>query len=199
MTFGYNAKEQLSKHFNSSEFKCKCGLNHEYTVTANLIEKLESLYSRLSSTKFGCSAIRINSGFRCAAHDKAVGGTGSGNHTKGIAADIVCFDKNKKVIPSKYICCVAQDIGFPAIAKIDDISVHVDVRSYGGWFGDETLTNGTTYSCTQDFYDYFDLGKNDIYGGDITTTVHVYKISDCKSIVITGDEIRIEPKNGTSK
>lgn len=197
MTFGYNADKQLTEHFNCKEFRCKCNKQHEYTIIVNLVEKLEELYKRLTTTKFGCSAIRINSGYRCTEHDIAVKGTGTGQHTKGYAADIICFDKNKTAIPSKYICCVAQDIGFPAIAKIDDTAVHVDVRMFGGWYGDETVT--TTYSVTQDFYDYFDLGKNDIYGGDITTNVVVYKISDCKSIVITGDEIRIEPKNGTVK
>lgn len=201
-TYNYSSNKKLSDHFYAQEFKCKCASPHEYVVNDNLVERLERLYKKLSNTIYGISAIIINSGYRCASHDIAVGGNGSGKHTVGMAADIVCYDKNKSPIPSKVVCCVAQDVGFPAIGKIDDTAVHVDVRTYGGWYGDESLPNGegTVRSVTDDFYDYFDLGKPDIYG-DVTTTpnVIVYKISDCKSICITGDEIRIEPKNGTVK
>ena len=202
MTYSYSSNAKLTEHFYAQEFKCKCGSPHEYVVNDNLVDRLERLYKKLGNTIYGVSAVVINSGYRCAKHDKAVGGTGEGQHTIGTAADIICYDKNKKLIPSKVICCVAQDVGFPAIAKIDNTAVHVDVRTYGGWYGDESLPNGegTLRSVTDDFYDYFDMGKPDVYGGVTTNTdVIVYKISDCKSICINGDEIRIELKNGTVK
>ena len=40
-------------------------------------------------------AINVNSGYRCPAHDKAVGGTGTGNHTRGLATDFWFSGLNK--------------------------------------------------------------------------------------------------------
>lgn len=199
MKYDYNSNIQITQHFNSKEFRCKCSNPHEFTVIEQLPEKLEALYTKLSKSKFGCSRIIITSGYRCSNHDKAVGGTGSGKHTEGYAADIICYGADGKAIESKYICCVAQDVGFPAVAKIDNTAVHVDVRFFGGWYGDETVT--TNYSVTQDFYDYFNISPNDIYpkSGDVTTSTTIsYKMNEVSSITITGDEV-ILILNGTSK
>lgn len=168
----FNVSEQLSTHFNIREFKCKCGGTHNILIHENLIEKLELLYSKLQNSKWGCSKIIVTSGYRCSAHDKAVGGSGSGQHTKGYASDIICYESNGNPIPSHVICCIAQDCGFAGIGKIDGTATHVDVRPYSGWKGDETLPNGagTNYSVTTDYYDYFSMNKEKVYGnGDITT------------------------------
>ncbi len=71
-------KSQLSPHFNVQEFRCKCGKEHEILIAEELVDKLEKLYSALN-----CSKIIVTSGYRCTAHDKAVGGSGTGQHTKG--------------------------------------------------------------------------------------------------------------------
>lgn len=160
----YNStdKTQITAHFNISEFKCKCGGNHSTKLDSDLLSKLEKLHSALE-----CSKIIINSGYRCPTHDRNVGGNGSGQHTKGNAADIVCYDSKNRIISSKIVCCAAQDIGFNGIANIDNsyTATHVDVR--GGslkWFGNEALGSaGTNYSITSDFYKHFGLTKNDVY------------------------------------
>ena len=105
----YNSGDntQLSPHFNVQEFKCKCGKEHEILIADELIEKLEKLYDALN-----CSKIIVTSGYRCPVHDKAVGGTSSGQHTKGNAADIVCYGQDGQPVSSKLVCCKAQDIGF---------------------------------------------------------------------------------------
>ena len=77
-TYDYNDTTQLSPHFNAKEFKCKCGKEHEILITEELVEKLETLYEKLN-----CSKIIVTSGYRCTAHDKTVGGSGTGQHTKG--------------------------------------------------------------------------------------------------------------------
>ena len=110
----YNSDDntQLSPHFNVQEFKCKCGKEHEILIADELIEKLEKLYDALN-----CSKIIVTSGYRCPVHDKAVGGTSSGQHTKGNAADIVCYGQDGQPVSSKLVCCKAQDIGFGGIAN----------------------------------------------------------------------------------
>ena len=147
-------KSHLSPHFNVQEFKCKCGKEHEILVNTDLVEKLKKLYSALN-----CSKIIVTSGYRCASHDKNVGGSGSGQHTKGNAADICCYGQDGQPISSKTVCCKAQDIGFGGIANItaEYKYTHVDVRTGSKWYGDETKGNSTV---TSDFYSYFGILKD---------------------------------------
>ncbi|MCM1528506.1 MAG: D-Ala-D-Ala carboxypeptidase family metallohydrolase [Alistipes sp.] len=151
--------EKLSEHFGVGEMRCKCGGTHDTKLDTALIEKLEKLRAALN-----CSKIIVNSGYRCPTHDKNVGGSGSGQHTKGTAADIVCYNGNGGIISAKVVCCAAQDIGFTGIANIDSsyTATHVDVRS-GKWFGDET--KGTSYNIPEgDFFRHFGLSQKDVYG-----------------------------------
>lgn len=76
--YGSSDSTQLSEHFNAQEFRCKCGKEHDFEVNEKLVENLEKLYEALN-----CSKITVTSGYRCASHDKAVGGNGTGQHTKG--------------------------------------------------------------------------------------------------------------------
>ena len=110
-TYGYTDNTQLSPHFNAQEFRCKCGKAHDFQIDDDLITKLEALYAALN-----CSKIIVTSGFRCSAHDKAVKGSGTGQHARGKAADICCYGQDGQPISSKTVCCKAQDIGFGGIA-----------------------------------------------------------------------------------
>ena len=159
MNYKYNSTVKISDHFAVSEFRCKCGKTHDTIIEPALVEKLEKLHKALN-----CKSIVVTSGYRCSAHDKAVGGNGSGQHTKGTAADIKCYGKDGKAISSKIVSCAAQDIGFGGIANIDKTytATHVDVRPGKVWYGDETVT--TSYSVTANFYDYYKIKKSDVYG-----------------------------------
>ncbi len=154
-TYASNDRTQLSAHFNVQEFKCKCGQSHDILISDELIQKLEELYIAL-----GCSKIIVTSGYRCPDHDKAVGGTSSGQHTKGTAADVCCYGQDGQPISSKTVCCKAQDLGFGGIANITTSYqyTHLDVRTSGKWYGDEVHGNGTV---TEDFYKYFGIPKTD--------------------------------------
>ena len=165
-TYEYSDKTQLSPHFNAREFRCKCGKEHDFQIADELIDKLEKLYAALN-----CSKIIITSGFRCVAHDKNVGGSGTGQHTLGNAADICCYGQDGQPISSKIVCQKAQDIGFTGIANITAayIYTHVDVRPNGKWYGDEVHGNS---SVTDNFYKYF--GGEDMKGIDVS--VHNGKI-----------------------
>lgn len=61
------------------------------------IEKLRELCCKILQPirdKFG-KPIRVSSGYRCSALNKAVGGVITSQHIKGEAADIICEDKKK--------------------------------------------------------------------------------------------------------
>ncbi len=154
-TYDFNDSTQLSPHFNVREFRCKCGKNHETLISDELIQKLEMLYDSLN-----CSKIIVTSGYRCEQHDKNVGGSGTGQHTLGNAADICCYGQDGQPISSKIVCCKAQDIGFSGIANITAayIYTHVDVRPNSKWYGDEVHGNSTV---TDDFYKYFGMDGTD--------------------------------------
>ena len=159
-TYPFDDSTQLSAHFNVSEFRCKCGKVHDTLLADELIEKLEKLYAALN-----CSKIIVTSGFRCSMHDRTVGGSGTGQHTKGNAADICCYGQDGQPISSKVVCCKAQDIGFRGIANITAAYqyTHVDMRPNGKWYGDEVHGNNTV---TDDFYKYF--GGEDMKGIDVS-------------------------------
>ena len=152
-SFSATDNTQLTEHFNAREFRCKCGKSHDFLISDELVSKLEQLYAALD-----CGKIIVNSGYRCPEHDKAVGGTSTGQHTKGTAADVVCYDKSGNIISAKTVCCKAQDLGFGGIANITGAytSVHLDVRTGAKWYGDEIKGTNTV---TSDFYRYFGIAK----------------------------------------
>jgi uncharacterized protein YcbK (DUF882 family) len=76
---------RLSTHFTTREFECKCKRSdcRETKVDQNLIHVLQELRSTVGR------AIVVTSGYRCEAHNAAVGGSPNSQHKRGTAADIV--------------------------------------------------------------------------------------------------------------
>lgn len=170
-TYKSTDSSKITDHFRVSEFRCKCGGNHDTQLDIELVNKLEKLHRALN-----CSKIIVNSGYRCPTHDRNVGGNGAGKHTTGQAADIVCYDKDGRIISSKIICCAAQESGFGGIANIDNTytATHVDTRTSNKWYGNEAVAGGTASSVCSDFYKHFGLSHKDVYGVrtlDISVTV----------------------------
>lgn len=167
-TYKHGDAIQLTEHFNSAEFRCKCGNPHDYLVDETLVNQLEQLFVKIPELfDVPVSKIVLTSGYRCSAHDSsaAVGGYGSGPHVDGKAADIICYDADMKPISSKLVCCAAQELGFLGIANItkDYIYTHLDTkerRTARGdvykWFGNECYSNNTV---TNDFWTYYGLTK----------------------------------------
>ena len=153
----HNTIALLSPHFNASEFKCKCGGNHDIVINGELVYKLERLHEI-----FGAKSIIITSGYRCSKHDISVGGSGSGEHTKGNAADIIINGKDGKPINTKYIACIAQKLGFRGIGRISDTAIHVDVRPGNPWYGDETVKGGTNSNVTTNYHEYYSIPELNI-------------------------------------
>ena len=75
---------KLSPHFDSDEFKCKCGCGLS-DIDAKLIVRLEKLRKLC-----GDKPLRVNSGHRCKEHNTSVGGSPNSQHLLGKAADIRC-------------------------------------------------------------------------------------------------------------
>ena len=146
--------QKITTHFHSSEFKCKCGCG-KIKIEKKLVNNLEKLFAKLNASK--CI---ISSGYRCKKHDKVVGGSGEGQHTKAKAADCVYYDKNNKIIPSKIVICVAHDLKlFNGIAKIDKNYTHLDTRTLDKYRGDETKGNSSYWTNP---YDYFKVTKEEV-------------------------------------
>lgn len=68
------------KHFKESEFDCPC-------CGANKMNKTFLFELDLARDRAG-SPFKVNSGYRCPAHNKKIGGVNNSAHTKGEAADI---------------------------------------------------------------------------------------------------------------
>lgn len=85
----------LAELLNSSTAK---RLNIDNTPTFDVVDNLNRLASYLDDirTKYG-KPITVTSGFRSIALNKAVGGVANSQHTKGLAADLVCTDMEKLV------------------------------------------------------------------------------------------------------
>lgn len=167
------SSKQITKHFHSTEFRCKCECKKIY-IDEGLVNKLETLFAKLNASK--CI---ISSGYRCSKHDKNVGGSGKGQHVNGKAVDCVYYDKKGKIIPSKIVVCVAYDLDlFRGIAKIDKNYAHLDIRTSGYYKGDETVSNNSVWTNP---YTYFKVSKEDVakYTGEKVVSKIYKTITNC--------------------
>lgn len=107
---------KISKHFNRSEFDCRCGCGLN-TVDVRLVEILEQVRKH-----FGCPVI-INSGCRCATHNRKIEGRANSKHLIGKAADIIVVKRIPREVfdyLKDYTCGLGLYSTF----------VHVDSRDY---------------------------------------------------------------------
>lgn len=156
--YEYNDKTQISEHFNAQEFRCKCGVKHKIKIDDNLIPLLEKVRAKLNS-----KSCNIYSGYRCANHNKSVGGTGNSPHTEGYAVDCYFIGQDGKRIPSKEVCLALEDLGHKygigyrcGGGSNESGQTHIDVKPRK-WYGDESKS--MTSSCCNSYYEYFDEKK----------------------------------------
>lgn len=103
----------LSDHFSRSEFRCR----HCSALVGpdmNLVDVLERIRAVTGEP------LIVVSGYRCAVHNKAVGGARGSQHMRGTAADI-------KAGLASYD--LARRAGARGIGMRGSWAVHVDVRS----------------------------------------------------------------------
>lgn len=106
----------LSEHFSTHEFACKdnCG---EGGVHPKLIERLEALRADL-----GNKPLYITSGYRCAKHNKKVGGVKNSQHRLGLAVDFHITGMSMQDLSER-----ARLIGFNYV-EFGKGYVHADMR-----------------------------------------------------------------------
>jgi uncharacterized protein YcbK (DUF882 family) len=73
---------QLSPHFRSHEFRCRCGRCDYDNPTPALLDALEAFRDAVGDP------VVVTSGLRCPAHNKSVGGEARSYHVTGQAADV---------------------------------------------------------------------------------------------------------------
>ena len=120
----------LSRDFSRKEFECKCGCGF-FKENPLLIATLQKIrdYANMKSLNETDIPIFINSGCRCKDHNKAVGGVKNSRHLTGEAADIRIPGWDSERLLSFIKRMVLEDRIYVGYAyKIDDASVHVDVR-----------------------------------------------------------------------
>lgn len=167
----------LTPHFQVWEFRSFSDSEDRLTTDKILIDDNLPIILEKIFEKLDCSIIRLTSGYRSEEFDEAIGGF-LGFHSKGMAADIMCYDKNNSLIDSKNVCLVAEDLGILGIGYGNNYS-HIDTRDVKSFFDE---TNGVT--GINSFYDYFGLKKVEYKVGDVVLIngVYVSSIDDNKLI-----------------
>lgn len=121
---------KLSKNFTSNEFDCHGkGCCNKTEVDLDLIEILQKIRDH-----FGKS-VHISSGYRCAKHNKNVGGATGSRHGKGMAADIYIDDIEPAEVAKYAESIDVKGIGLYETDE-DGHFVHVDTRTTKSfWYG----------------------------------------------------------------
>lgn len=138
-TYKKDSATKLSTNFKSNEFDC----HGSGCCTSTLIDEKLVNYVQKIRDHFGKS-VTISSGYRCATHNKNVGGATKSYHSKGQAADIVVSG----VAPAE-VAKYAESIGILGIGLYETDSdghfVHIDTRtSKSFWYG-QKQTKRTTF------------------------------------------------------
>lgn len=107
------------------EFKCKCGKCDGGVMDNAFVKQLEKARI-IANTPFV-----ITSGFRCLAHNKAVGGVATSTHLEGRAADIAFKDSKQAFLILKALV----EAGFTSIGyNSKKRFIHVDNRPQTAFF-----------------------------------------------------------------
>ena len=126
--------QQLSKNFRVGEFRCKCGKCKKALIDDVLVAQLQAIRDH-----FGAS-VNITSGYRCAAHNAAVGGNSESSHMQGMAADIVVSG-----VKPQAVARFAESMGIVRVGLYDDF-VHIGSgstkRFWVGHQGKNVQTHG---------------------------------------------------------
>lgn len=131
---------RLSANFTSAEFDCHgAGCCDCTKIDTALVERLQRIRNH-----FGRATV-INSGYRCAAHNKAVGGASASRHLKGQAADIAVSG----VAPAE-VAKYAEHIGIKGIGLYSNF-VHVDTRTLKSFWRTALETPAGTFGGTNPY------------------------------------------------
>lgn len=145
-TYQENDKVQLSKNFNSYEFRC--GLGRTCPCSTILIDDKLVEYLQKIRDHFG-KPVTVTSAYRCPSYNSTVSKATSSYHTKGMAADI-----QVKGVTPREVAKYAESIGVLGIGLYetdkDGHFVHIDTRvNKSFWYG-QAQAKRTTFGGTTD-------------------------------------------------
>lgn len=141
-TYKKGTATTLSTNFKSTEFDCHgSGCCSSTQVDEDLVKYLQKIRDH-----FG-KPVSISSGYRCATHNKNIGGATNSRHSKGQAADIYISGVKPAEI-AKY----AESIGILGIGLYetdkDGHFVHVDTRTTKSFWYGQSEASRTTFGGT---------------------------------------------------
>lgn len=137
----YNKKSEksVSANFKAREFDCKGnGCCNKTLIDEQLVKYLQRIRNHFEKP------ITINSGYRCAKHNKAIGGVSGSKHTKGMAADIVIKDVKPSEVAKYAESIGVLGIGLYETAK-DGYFVHIDTRTAKSFWHGKAQSKRTTF------------------------------------------------------
>ena len=131
-TYQENNRVQLSKNFNSYEFRC--GIGRPCSCTTILIDDKLVEYLQQIRDHFG-KPVNITSAYRCPSYNQSVGGATGSYHSQGRAADFTVDG-----IAPREVAKYAESIGVKGIglyeSSKDGYFVHIDTREVKYfWYG----------------------------------------------------------------
>ena len=141
-TYSKGSSTTLSTNFKSTEFDCHgSGCCSSTQVDENLVKYLQKIRDH-----FG-KPVTVSSGYRCATHNKNIGGATNSRHSKGQAADIYISG----VTPAE-IAKYAESIGILGIGLYetdkDGHFVHIDTRTTKAFWYGQSEASRTTFGGT---------------------------------------------------
>ena len=178
-TYKESANAKLAENFSTIEFCCKgYGCCTESKIDEKLVNYLQKIRDH-----FG-KPVTINSAYRCATHNKRVGGTSGSYHTKGMAADISV----KGIAPAE-VAKYAESIGVKGIGLYetdrDGYFVHVDTRTNKSfWYGQAQAWRDTFGGAPKAAYSKTQFVKDiqKVFGADVDGIVGPETLSKTKTI-----------------
>lgn len=108
------------KYFTREEFACKCGCGYD-EINPNLVSILDEIREHFDQP------CRVNSGCRCEAHNRTIGGAAKSQHLLGNAADVVV-----RGVPPALVGELAIKLGANGV-KVYKTFTHIDVRDGLAW------------------------------------------------------------------
>ena len=116
---------RLTKNFTQREFRSRDGAK----MPLDVLENIKDLACNLQVLRdFLGESIKVNSGYRSEAHNKAVGGVKTSKHTKGLAADIRVKDLDTDDLYLIIEALIKQGDMQEGGLGVYDTFVHYDIR-----------------------------------------------------------------------
>lgn len=139
-TYQENNRVQLTKNFNSYEFRCGLGSPcacSTILIDDKLVEFLQKIRDHFNAP------LTITSAYRCPSYNSRKGGATGSYHTKGQAADIVVQGHSPREVAQYAESIGILGIGLYETSK-DGYFVHIDTRTYKSfWYGQSQQPRST--------------------------------------------------------